>query len=471
MTMQRTLAALLSLTLATAMGCELVAHIDVCERPRPAATETNVRTDGSQIIDGVQPLVPLAAGGSFLVFTSVSDPLMERTGSSAIRGTLIDPSGVSLRTCDADGEFEYHGDAGLREHHPSVAMPTGQTGFGLIVWQEGLGALLGQFVTQSGCPYPGMPMNATFTIANGQSCTGASGAVMYAAPVVWSLGNNTFQVVWPEYNATGRGTICVRTVTPGSLPALVDFPPNALAPSGAAAPLQPNGGLVVTTRVAPLDGGGFALAWLEATSTLTGQLAFFDAHLARVGAVRTIAPPATLMGAGSDQFGLALAWDGAELYVAYSDIQANGTTDLMVRLFDSAGDPLRTPDSPDGSAVRLTSGPEGIESAVAATPLAQGGALFFYERRATTDDPTARRLYVTALDAAGGHRFLDDACDATAFDIAAGARGRGRLPAATTISSGGVTMAWTIDMSDAADRSGSALRSVGYAPHDLLPIR
>jgi hypothetical protein len=469
MSKHRTVPPSLSLALALASGCSIVAHIDVCERARPAATETNVRTEGSQLTDGAQPLAPLVAGGSFLVFTSVTDPNAEHTGSSAIRGTLVDPSGVSLRTCDAAGEYEYRPDLGLREHHPSVAMPTDQLGVGLIVWQEGLGTLLGQFVTQSGCPVP--PTVAPFVIASGRSCGSSGAAVSYAPPVVWSIGNDRFQVVWSEYDMTGRGNLCVRTVAPGSGLVAADFPPNALDPSGAAAVLQVPGDLPLAIRVAPLDGGAFALAWLEAAATLRAELVFFDAHLARIGNVRTISTPASALALGADQFGLGLAWDGAELYVTYADIQPDGATNLMVRLFDSSGDPLRTPDSPDGAAVRLVPGPEGIESVVAATPLAGGGALFFYERRAVTEDPSARRLYVTALDAAGAHDFLDDACAATAFDIASGERGRGRLPAATRISGGGVTLAWTVDMSDAADRSGSALRSVGYSPRDLLPIR
>jgi hypothetical protein len=453
--------------LALLASCSLINRVDVCDRTQAAPQEANYRTEGSQRTDGTQPISPLGGGGALMVFSSVTDPNNEATGSSAIRGVLVDPTGTSLHTCDAPGEYEYAPDTGAQLDSAAVAMPRARNELGLLVWRADRATIMGQFVSQTGCP---PPLHPAFVISGPGSCGGLPAPLILTAPAVLSLGNGEFAVFWAEASATLRGTVCGRMVHQNG--ASQDFEPTAVSTTGAPGAVVNPGNLPVAVRAAAVDEGRIALAWLEAGGTLTGQLGVFDAHLAPFAATRVLATPATPLGRTPDQLGLSLVWDGAQLFTVWAEIEPAGVTELLVRVFDGMGRPLRTPLAPDGEAVRLADGPMGVEGRVGGTALPQGGALFLYERRASADDTSGQQLRAAAFDAGGGRRFVNPACGNGSFDPTQGDSGRMRFPAAALLDGDVTALAWTVDGSTrpATDRSGAALRSQYYNARTLLPL-
>ncbi|MFO0648035.1 MAG: hypothetical protein U0326_17480 [Polyangiales bacterium] len=270
-----------------AASCSLTNRIDVCEQPTVAAHEVNLRTDGSQALDGVGSLAALPDQGAFIAFTSAVSNDDDGTGPASIRGAVLDGAGHPLRTCSNDGEAEYEpaGAAGTRADQPSVAMPsvTGED-TGLVVWRARDAAgqrVRGRFVTRAGCA-----MAPAFTVST-------SDVTRVERPSVAWLGARRFVVTWTSVVgvATLRGMARVVAYQISLTP---DFPATELAPDGAAAGLVVAGNGASYLRATALSGGRFLAAWYDPIA-LRPSVAVFDDRLHAAVAARVVSdvPPRT----------------------------------------------------------------------------------------------------------------------------------------------------------------------------------
>ena len=441
-------------------ACSLVNRIDACDPTLPGSREADVRTEGSQQVDGAEPLAALPDRGAFLVFTSATSGTDDGSGPAAIRGVLLDGSGAPQRTCGSDGEFEYapSGAAGTRADQATVAMPSVLTeDLGIVLWRRrdatGQQQVHGRIVPRAGCA-----MTAAFAVSDLVD--------RVERPSVAWLGRGRFAVAWTQLQGsiTPEGLARVLQVDLSLTPT---FLPTELDPSGAGVRLTGAGNGASQLRVMRLADSAFLAAWLDPLR-LRPWFAAFDDRLATTVSPREASDTPVRMGVQTRTVGgnqAAFSCDGSQLFGAWTETDAAEVRRLRGRFFSREGDPLRSPLSADGGSFVLSDVPATEEGVVATASMSAGGFMAVWEDN-TLASGRARGVRAMVFSPDGARRFTPLACDATGVDLLRDVLGTKRSPAVARLADRSVMVAFTAEGAQGADRSGTSVR-VQSVPESL----
>lgn len=457
-----------------ATGCSLGNSLDVCKRPRPVAWEVNVRTEGAQAASGEQPIAPLpGGGGAIVVFRSANAADDDGTGPASIRAAVVDQAGKpATRTCDAPGETDLAvGVVGVRNDDPSIAMPeTTAEEVGLVVYTRRTATeqqVRGIFVTQGACA-AALSVEKSFLISDAPIRNDFS-----SRPSVAWVGARTFVVAWTATSSLDfTSDVRLRVMrqdgayTPSFLPTLG-------SPTGGSVSVVARPAIREKGRVDRLKDGTFAVLWFEIDGlTRVPHFAFADGTLHFAPPDRALdptpAPPDHI--AVPSGAGVSAAFDGAQVLLLWSGIQPDGTTRALGRYFTLLGQPLSSPQSPAGGPFLVR--PDAVAQDTGRATLApfnDGGFLVATEQGGGVS-AGFNSIHGMAFGSDGAARFANLACDDTSFDLVA-LVGDVSSPHVVRASDGQIFAVFTTDGVAGADRSGSGVRVMSFAPRDLLPLR
>lgn len=218
----------------------------------------------------------------------------------AVLAVLLLASGASAAVLEGSPEYQVHVSVSGEQRFPAIASDA--TGRSMVVWSSdhgGPGRIYGRIFDPAGAPQTG-----EIEISN-------PGVLFQFNPKVAVSAQGEYLVVW---NVNGGGGIFARRF-------------DALgAPLGAAFPLSPSGS---HAAVAARPGGGFLVAWGEAT----GVYGMFLDDTATPGPVRTFSAPGPV---GEPSLAVA-PW--GDFVVAWSAGGQPFEADIRARVFEANGSP------------------------------------------------------------------------------------------------------------------------------------
>lgn len=454
-------------------GCTLVSAVDVCSRTASAPIEINVRTDGAQAVSGAHPVAALPDGGAIVVFRSAIAADDDGAGPASIRIAVLDALGrPAERTCDAPGELDLvPSTPGVRFDEASIAMPdTTDEELGLVVYSSRDGAgrqIRGAFVSRTGCRR-GISGDGTFLISD----TAPGDADRSALPSVVWLGEQTFLVVWSHSETLPpldmRASVRARVVRADET-TLPEFLPTVADPSGASVAIA--SGVAVGGLAASLGADRAGIGWSELRgSALVPHYMVVDGRLEAVVADRALAAvgPADMVRSATAR-GRAVAFDGAQVVVAWTAADAEGHNRVHARYLDAAGASLTSPQSLDGSPFLVRDDVASEDEGRLSIAAFRGGGFVVAMEQVGGEAGRFETISARLFDGTGGAGFANPACDARSFTLVT-SDGDLSEPALERLADGSILVVYTSDGASGADRSGTGVRATHFDARDLLPL-
>ncbi len=463
--------------MVAASACNQVQGIDVCDRDRPKENIINVRNEGNQRIHGSSAIAALAGGGAFVVFTSdVSGAAGEE--NTEIRGTLLDPEGQRIPTCDEKQEVTYaepdeSGPDEQKRAMASVAMPKkgDEPGFITYVsvndknWQ-----VMGRPITNSGCIYSSrQPIQISEEEPN----------TIINLPVAVALGDKKFVVLWVSVMTGVDSRLRARALKVGwkttFLP--VNHPGTGVPTDGEPVDFRPSGEFISSVAAIPVRDDQFAVTWTKIKIGMNDRryvtyFAMYDDRLNQL-----FEPVVVYSGKPTDTRPIeeqaGIAYDGSQFIIVWQERDELGITRVYGRFVDEKGQFLRSSVTPDGYAFRVATSNMGEEGWVSTAKLYKGGFLVAWIDKGSSEaqDQSDSTVRASAFDAYRNRQFVNFACDRTDFQLIRSAPGGQDRISLVTMSNGSVAAAWTdFGTNDVIGRESSFIRAMAVDPRDLLPI-
>jgi hypothetical protein len=453
-------------------GCSLANAVHVCDPERPVEQQANVLTEGDQALTSAHALALLPNGRLAAVFTSKPPSSPQPDGEPELRLSLLGGDASPVPVCDAPNEVALVSASMIHVTEAAIASSAvdGHASLVAFVGQRVAPSVspplvFGIFVTATGCQ-----VAAPFQIS-----TETPGLTSASAPAVARIADDTFAVTWTEMlgGATNPYPVIRARLVRHQVADVVQFLPTVLDTSGGPARLVAAGARQYLTASAATGDGHLAIAWFESGEKSAVTLAVYDDRLQALSAPRPIFETAeTSKSFQESQPSLAMAFDGAQLLVAWSMHDTGGSKRVLGRFFAPDGRSLSSPEQPDGSAFRFGTTDLGDESQVALAALDEGGFVAAWSEigAPSHDDGDGAGLRAAAFDASGARRFANRACDAGDFRLNGGVTGNQTLPSLVALPGGGLAAAWTDDGHQGLDRSGAGVRAVALSKGALFAV-
>ncbi len=456
-----------------ATHCTLTNRIDVCDRPRPAPHQINVRTEGDQLVATNRALAPMPDGRALLAF--VSD-VSASDVDDEVRVLRIDGAGQPAITCENEREFTLWPDlTHPQDGHPiagvTLSAPEALADAGLLVWATYEPSDTSYAPEILALPYDGRS-GCLFNGASRATLGGVPAGGRFTDLEVVGTGTDEFLVIWSQAAAGAlAGQSFARAFhlslgTPSWLPVQdVSGTPVTSAP----AEVRFGPGSTPLFAVTTLGGGRIAIASL-ASLTLEPQLAVVDTAMRVLVAPFSIGAAAGMVSAiGLD---VDVAFDGSQLLVVWSTADAAGHREVMGRLLTPEGDFLRGPLShaAEPFVIPIADPDDHVLPSIAALP-GGGFAVAWVREQPGAGSAPNRSIELGVITPAGDRAFLDPSCDRREVAASGALPGSHTRPSIVVLPDGSVLVAWSAIDAGGADVSGAAIYAVGMASRDLLPTR
>lgn len=474
-----------ALALATS-GCTVIADIDVCERPRQAEQELNLRTTGDQYLGSARALSPMPSGGALAVFSSdvSGDPVDMRT---EVLGTLVALDGSRQLTCGELRDMTYAPATAPYEGYELqltalVVPPPSRDGAGVVLFardDETSMQTMAQFIDGNGCPY-GLGVEAVQiseqegphcdVVRSGEArpgvestCVTSLGGALLGSPADTQF---DFAVVWASahYFESGIASRRLMARVVRAFFGRAEFLGTELSTTGE--PVELVAGVNVhRLAAAGLGDGRFVVAWQELytmTSFRTTAQLFGERLEPLSGPIALGESP----GGRVEVTNVDIAVTGDRILVAWIQPDRDETMRAMARVLDRDGTPLT-------DALRLSANDEGAEAQVTVTALPEGrGFLVAFQESGDGShaDRSESGIRAIALGRDGEVLFANPACGRSDFQLNAATPGAQYRPSLATLEDGTIAAAWTDDGVNGVDPDGASVRAVMLRPRDLLPV-